>query len=81
MLKGPPGKRYSEKNISKVPVTSDHKSFYTVEITLVNDMITNFNRELPFSQEMQGIAEIITKDRRMIVRLIEPLVATAKERM
>ena len=68
-------------NISKVPVNTDEGAFYTVEITLVNDMITNYNRELPFNQEMQGVAEIITRERRMIERLIEPLVSTVKERL
>ncbi len=68
-------------NISKVPVNTEKGAFYTVEIILVNDMITNYNRELPFNQEMQGVAEIITRDRRMIERLIEPLVSIVKERL
>ena len=68
-------------NISKVPVITDQGAFYTVEITLGNNMITNYGRELPFNQEMQGIAEIITRDRRMIERLIEPLMSTIKERI
>jgi multidrug resistance efflux pump len=67
-------------NISKVPVNTEQGAFYTVEIILINNMVTNYNRELPFNQEMQGIAEIITKDRRMIERLIEPVVSVAKER-
>ncbi len=66
-------------NISKVPVTTEKGSYYTVEVDLVNDMITNYNKELLFSQEMQGNAEIITKDRRMIQRLIEPLVSRYRE--
>ena len=65
--------------ISKVPVSTEKGTFYTVEIELVNKMITNYNKELLFSQEMQGDAEIITKDRRMIQRLTEPLVSRYRE--
>ena len=68
-------------NISMVPVTTEQGAFYTAEIALVNNLVTNYNRELPFNQEMQGIAEIITKDRRLIERLIEPLVSVIRERM
>jgi multidrug resistance efflux pump len=68
-------------NISKVPVTTEAGAFYTVEVALVNDLVTNYNRELPFSQEMQGTAEIVTKDRRLIQRLVDPLISVAKERL
>jgi multidrug resistance efflux pump len=68
-------------NISMVPVVSEQGAFYTAEILLPNKLITNYNRELPFSQEMQGIAEIITKDRRLIERLMDPLVSLIKERL
>lgn len=68
-------------NISKVPVVSDQGAFYTAEIELTNKLKTNYNRELLFSQEMQGIAEIVTKDKRLIERLMEPLVSLIKERI
>jgi HlyD family secretion protein len=42
--------------------------------------VTNYKKELPFNQEMQGTAEIITKDRRLIERLVEPLVSVFRER-
>jgi multidrug resistance efflux pump len=66
-------------NISKVPVATERGTLYTVEVELVNDMVTNYDKELLFSQEMQGAAEIITKDRRMIRRLIEPFFSRYKE--
>jgi hypothetical protein len=68
-------------NISMVPVTTEQGAFYTAEIALVNNLVTNYNRELPFNQEMQGVAEIVTKDRRLIERLVEPLVSVIRERM
>ncbi len=66
-------------NISKVPVNTDRGAFYTAEIVLKNKLVTNYNRNLPFNQEMQGAAEIITKDRRLIERLVEPLVSIVRE--
>jgi HlyD family secretion protein len=67
-------------NISMVPVSTEKGGYYTAEIELVNNLVTNYNKELPFNQEMQGNAEIITKDRRLIERLVEPLVSVFRER-
>ena len=67
-------------SISKVPVNSGQGAFYTIEIALLNHMTTNYGEELPFSQEMQGVAEVVTKDRRLIERLIDPLLSVARER-
>ncbi len=67
-------------NISMVPVTTDKGGYYTAEIELINKLNTNYKKELPFNQEMQGSAEIITKDRRLIERLVEPLVSVFRER-
>ncbi|NQU53973.1 MAG: HlyD family efflux transporter periplasmic adaptor subunit [Bacteroidetes bacterium] len=68
-------------NISLVPVVNEIGSYYTAEIQLNNELITNYKKQLPFNQEMQGIAEIITKDRRLIERLVEPLVSIFRERI
>jgi multidrug resistance efflux pump len=68
-------------NISMVPVVAENGSYYTAEIQLNNDLTTNYKKQLPFNQEMQGVAEIITKDRRLIERLIEPLVSIFRERI
>jgi HlyD family secretion protein len=67
-------------NISMVPVSNEKGSYYTAEIGLSNKLVTNYKKELPFNQEMQGNAEIITKDRRLIERLVEPLVSIFRER-
>jgi HlyD family secretion protein len=68
-------------NISMVPVNSEKGGYYTAEIELINKLLTNSKKELPFNQEMQGNAEIITKDRRLIERLVEPLVSVFRERI
>lgn len=67
-------------NISMVPVATENGGYYTAEIELTQKLVTNYKKELPFNQEMQGIAEIITKDRRLIERLIDPLVSIFRER-
>jgi multidrug efflux pump subunit AcrA (membrane-fusion protein) len=44
-----------------------------VEVALQNGMQTNYKKDLPFRPNMQGRAEIITKPRRLIERLLESL--------
>lgn len=68
-------------NISKVPVTTETGAFYTVEIALDAQLSTNYNRLLPFNQEMQGTAEIVTQDRRLLERLIEPVLSVIRENL
>ena len=54
------------EKISSVP----YESMYMVEIKLSNNLKTNFNKTLKFKPEMQGIAEIVTEDKRLIERLV-----------
>ncbi len=65
-------------NISMVPVLSAEGGYYTAELELGDGLVTNYNKELPFIQEMQGTAEIITKDRRLIERFVQPVMAIFK---
>lgn len=62
------------KNISLVPITTEQGIFYSAEIEL-NDSIlkTNYNKIIPFSQNMAGTAEIITEDVRLLERFLNPL--------
>lgn len=46
---------------------------YIVEIGLKGGMISNYSEQLKLVQEMDGTAEIITQEIRMIYRLIAPL--------
>ncbi|MGE0090559.1 MAG: HlyD family secretion protein [Bacteroidales bacterium] len=57
------------KSISMAP----DNNFYTAEITLPNGLNTFYNEKLDFKQEMQGTAEIITEDFRLLQRIIRPL--------
>ncbi|MFH4968277.1 HlyD family efflux transporter periplasmic adaptor subunit [Gaetbulibacter sp. M240] len=54
------------KNISSTP---DNNGLYTVDVNLSNKLITSYNKEIEFKQEMTGTAEIITDDLRLIERL------------
>ncbi len=47
--------------------------FYTAEIGLPDGLITFYGETLEFKQEMQGSAEIITEDKRLLERIIRPL--------
>ena len=65
------------KNISLMPNNEN----YIVEVTLPQDMKTNNNIPLKFSQEMKGSAEIITEDLRLIQRFFNPIKSLMKHRI
>jgi multidrug resistance efflux pump len=65
------------KSISLVP---DQGKYY-VEIELTNALKTNYNKQLPFFQEMTGTAEIITEDLRLIERIIAPMRSVYNEKL
>ncbi len=65
------------KSISLVP---DQGKYY-VEIELNDGLKTNYNKQLPFFQEMTGTAEIITEDMRLIERIVAPLRSMYKEKL
>ena len=56
-------------NISLVP----EKEGYFIEIRLNEGMISSYSEQLKLVQEMDGTAEIITDEMRMIYRFINPL--------
>ena len=51
---------------------------YTAEIVFPDGMVTTYGRELRLIQKMDGTAEIITKDRRLIMRFLDPIAALFK---
>lgn len=58
--------------VTSISLVPDMGKYY-VEIELANALKTNYNKQLPFLQEMTGTAEIITEDMRLIERIIAPL--------
>ncbi|WP_108868476.1 HlyD family secretion protein [Aquimarina aquimarini] len=53
------------KHISLLP---DKNGLYLIDVELPEKLITTYNKEIPFKQEMRGIVEIITEDLRLIER-------------
>lgn len=62
------------KSLSLVPVEGG----YIAEIDLINGMRSNYNRDISFIQEMDGKADIITEENRLIYKFINPLKALLK---
>lgn len=47
--------------------------FYNVQITIPQDMVSSYNKEIPFRQEMLGQADIITEDKKLFHRIFNQL--------
>lgn len=56
-------------NVSKVP----EGEFYTVELELPDGLTTYYGMEIGFNQHMQGTAEIITDNMRLLQRIFNPV--------
>ena len=65
------------KSISLVPSNDN----YIAEIEVPQDLKTNYNLQLAFSQEMKGDAEIVTEDLRLIQRFFNPIKSLMKEKV
>jgi HlyD family secretion protein len=60
-------------NISLLPSVDEKNSFYILEISLPNGLMTSYNKELPYYFEMKGNAEIITEDLSLLERILFPI--------
>lgn len=65
------------KNVSLIPidvVTSEGtQRFITAEISLGDRLVTTYRKELPFTGEMLGTSEILTKEMSLLEHFINPL--------
>jgi len=66
------------QSISAVPIQQNDQSFFVVEVDFPNDLKTNFGETLTFTQNMEGSAEIITEDLRLLDRFINPIRSVLK---
>ena len=64
MLKG------TVQNISLIP---DNQGNYLIDVQLPEVLVTTYNQEIDFKQEMRGTAEIITEDLRLLERFFYKL--------
>lgn len=72
--------KVSIRNISMVPVQVDENTkAYMLEVEFPNSLVTTYGKELDFSQEMTGTAEIITEDLRLLDKFINPIKAVIKK--
>lgn len=59
------------KVINKSQVSEDN--YYTVEVELPDGLLTYYGIEIPFTQNMQGQAEILTDKKRLLERVLNPI--------
>jgi len=59
------------KIISISPIATEN--YYLVLVELPDSLITNYNKKLVFTQDMTGVAEIITDNKSLLSRLFSPL--------
>ena len=60
-------------SISSVPEETAGGLAYTVDVALPRGLESTYRKELPFVQNMDGSAEIITEDLRLIDRFVQPI--------
>ena len=71
--------RVEIKNISLVPIVAEeNQKAYMLEVEFPDKLKTNYGKELTFSQEMTGSAEIITEDLRLLDKFLNPIRAVIK---
>ncbi|MDL2308953.1 HlyD family secretion protein [Bacteroidales bacterium OttesenSCG-928-C03] len=71
--------RVQIRNISLVPIqVNEENKAYILEVLFPEKLQTNYGKELTFSQEMSGTAEIITEDLRLLDKFINPIKAVIK---
>ena len=72
--------KVSIRNISLVPVqVNESTKAYMLEVEFPDKLVTTYGRELTFSQEMTGTAEIITDDLRLLDKFLNPIKAVIKK--
>lgn len=60
---------------------NENKRFHVsriLEVQFPDRLLTTYNKELDFSQEMTGTAEIVTEDLRLLDRFLNPIRAVFK---
>ena len=62
------------KDISLVP----RGETYQIELEVAGTLVTNYEKSIPFRQEMQGTANIITEDRRILERVFDKILSTLR---
>ncbi|NOY51839.1 MAG: hypothetical protein GXO88_14905 [Chlorobi bacterium] len=64
------------QSISSIP----NEDFYYVEVGFNKGMRTSYGIDIEFSQKMRGAAEIVTENKRLLFRLVQPIKYILTER-
>jgi len=67
--------------LSSVPALIDEERVYIVDVMLPEKLKTNYGKELVFSEDMRGTAEIITGDLSILQRVVFPVKHILKSRI
>lgn len=62
-------------SVPEIPANANDASTYTVEVVFDDGMRTTYGKDIRLIQKMDGAAEIITADRRLIMRILDPIKA------
>lgn len=72
------------ESISPTPVSmgagDQAASFYQLTLPLSDTLMTTYQKVIPFNQEMQGMAKIITEEKRIIERIFNQILDIFKNR-
>lgn len=69
------------ENISLVPTDMNNNKVYIVGVSFPERLKTNYGSDLIFTEEMQGVAEIITEDLSLLRRILFPFKHIIKSRL
>lgn len=58
------------RNISSVP---DAGNGYIIDVTFPDGMITTYKKKIDLIQKMDGMAQIVTEDMKLIDRFVQPV--------
>ena len=61
------------RSISSVPENNDGEILYSVDVSFDQGLVSSYKLEIPYVQDMDGIAEIITDDMRLLEHFIRPI--------
>ena len=59
-----------EGEIQRISSSTNKDGFYIIDVVLPSDLVTSYHKKVEFKQEMQGSAEIITEDLRLMQRFL-----------
>ncbi|KAB8153352.1 HlyD family efflux transporter periplasmic adaptor subunit [Kordia sp. TARA_039_SRF] len=56
--------------VARISSSTNKEGFYIIDVKLDSGLVTSYNKKVAFKQEMQGSAEIITEDLRLLQRFL-----------